>query len=450
VAVAAAAACLLVAVAVASPLGSALGHRASALVGGSDNSGSYRIAQDRASLDVWHYAPATGVGLGQTRRFLPLLVPVRWFNETAAAVQFNASNTYVSILGEAGPLGVIGLLLLIGAFLWPFGAEREPIAEATQTNVLALALVFLVVNVLLLPPFWFWGGLSLAAARQAGEIAPLTRRLRALGSTVGGAWKLGGSKLVPTLIALAAAVVIGVGLFAIDAHAVPQQSYGQAVLVSRPVAYWRMDTAGTIVPSILGSGRQATRYGSKARVLTHGLIAGGDEALTFGGDWLVVRDRVLNFGPGQPFTLSVWAQLPRSRFDQTLLSVNGPTYLDVPPDPSQAGFWLHVRRSSFDNAVGFEINGRVLVLGKPLPAGRPAFVVVTYDGISTYKLYEDGRLVTAQKGPPIGPSAATGPFLIGGSGQYGTDGALGTIDDVAVWAHALPATEIAKHYGLGR
>ena len=73
-----------------------------------------------------------------------------------------------------------------------------------------------------------------------------------------------------------------------------------------------------------------------------------------------------------------------------------------------------------------------------------------YDGLSTYKLYENGRLVTTQKAPPIGPSAADKAFIIGASGPYGADGALGTIDDVAAWAHALSATEIARQYRLGR
>jgi hypothetical protein len=439
---------LLVVAAVASPLGTAVGHRASALVGGSDYSGRYRIAQDRASLDVWRFAPATGVGLGQTRRFLPLLVPVTWLQETTASAQFNASNAYVALLGETGPLGLIGLVVLLGAFLWPFGAGREPIAEATQTNVLAVALIFFVLNVLLLPPFWFWGGLCLAAANSGGEVAPLSLRLRALGSKIG----VTRSRTRPfVLIALLiAAVVVGYGLFYIDEHAAPRESYAQAALLSQPVAYWRMNTAGPTDLSVVGTGRTAVREGAKSPVVTHGLIPGRDKALDLRGDWLQVSDRVLNFGPGQPFTVSAWAKLPRSSADQTIVSVNGPTYPGVATDPSQAGFWLHVRSSGRGNALALQINGDSLVVGKPLPTRRPAFVVATYDGRSMYRLYEDGRLVTTQKAPPIGPSAATNPFIIGASGRYGVDGALGPIDDVAVWAHALSAAEIARQYRLGR
>lgn len=161
----AAVAVLCVAVGVATPVGSAISHRFTAIANGSDPSGRYRTAVDSASIKIWRYAPATGVGIGNSRRYLPALVHLPF---EQVPTEFNDSDAYLSLLGEAGPVGVAGLLLLVAAFAWP-ARRRSPTGAAAELNVLGVALSFFVAGAFLLPPLWFWGGLRLADARQEGE-----------------------------------------------------------------------------------------------------------------------------------------------------------------------------------------------------------------------------------------------------------------------------------------
>lgn len=152
---------VMVAVALASPEGSALYSRASGIVTGSDASAQYRAADSRASIRIWKIAPVTGIGLGDTRRVLPFVFHSRL---RANASGFNDSEAYLSLLGETGVLGLAAGLLVIAAFIWP---PTRPLRFATvpQLNTIGVAVSFFVAGSFLLPPLWFWGGLALARVR---------------------------------------------------------------------------------------------------------------------------------------------------------------------------------------------------------------------------------------------------------------------------------------------
>jgi hypothetical protein len=152
---------VLVAVAVASPVGSALYGRASGIVNGSDPSAQYRAAVDRASIRIWKIAPATGIGIGDTRRLLPFVYQGTY----AANPAGNDSNGYLSLLGETGVIGVVAALLVLATFVWP-STRPARFATVTQLNVIGVSVSFLVAGSFLLPTLWFWGGLRLATVRS--------------------------------------------------------------------------------------------------------------------------------------------------------------------------------------------------------------------------------------------------------------------------------------------
>lgn len=156
---------VLIAVAAATPVGSTLSGRANRILNGSDPSGQYRTAADSASIKIWRLAPATGVGIGNSRGYMPYFARNEYI---VTPLKFNDSNAYLSILGETGPVGLAGLLVLIAALGWPASRRPGAAAEATELNVLGTALSFFVIGGLITPPLWFWGGLRLADARAEG------------------------------------------------------------------------------------------------------------------------------------------------------------------------------------------------------------------------------------------------------------------------------------------
>jgi O-Antigen ligase len=178
----AAIAAILAAVALASPVGSALYSRASGIVTGSDPSAQYRTAIDNASIRIWKIAPATGVGIGDSRKLLPSIFHFQTPYVTTPQ-KFNDSNAYLSLLAETGVIGVAASLVLLATFIWP--ETRPPrFATITQLNIVGIAVSFFVAGSFLLPTLWFWGGLRLASIRSTGapdlfetSIASLWRRL---------------------------------------------------------------------------------------------------------------------------------------------------------------------------------------------------------------------------------------------------------------------------------
>lgn len=120
-----------------------------------DPSAELRAKLNQNSIDVWRQAPLTGVGLGNTRNNVSGVV-------FGSSQSFNSANAYVNLLGEAGPLGVAGLLASF-FILW----RRNPSApaqleELTRAFIVLLALSFLIINPLVMPPLWFWAGQRLA------------------------------------------------------------------------------------------------------------------------------------------------------------------------------------------------------------------------------------------------------------------------------------------------
>jgi O-antigen ligase len=164
------------------PAGSTLVDRASAILSGSDASASLRYALDKASITIWQLSPATGVGLGNVRFYLPDLVH---FSFTPGAVySYQEANAYLGMLAECGILGLAALVAVMVSLLVPISGASRGLDWITSVPILMFAVAFFFIGGLIAPMFWFWVGLRLAAANQAGELATLetaetSRRMRA-------------------------------------------------------------------------------------------------------------------------------------------------------------------------------------------------------------------------------------------------------------------------------
>jgi O-antigen ligase len=101
-----------------------------------------------------------GVGLGNTRRQLSHHVNLPFLPD--ADYSFNSANAYLGLLGEAGPIAVVALVLVLVALWWRNRGAFPPAENLTRVFILLLALQFLLINGLLLPPLWFWAGLRLS------------------------------------------------------------------------------------------------------------------------------------------------------------------------------------------------------------------------------------------------------------------------------------------------
>jgi hypothetical protein len=159
------------------PAGSTLLNRAEAVLNGSDQSAQLRHAQNSAALTIWKRDPVTGVGLGETRLYMPQLVHVSFM--PADTVMFESANAYLALLAEAGPVGIGGLVLILGILFAPYprrDSVGDPLERISRTVILLIALEFLLIGGFLLPPLWFWAGVRLSLETRSGLESSSARR----------------------------------------------------------------------------------------------------------------------------------------------------------------------------------------------------------------------------------------------------------------------------------
>lgn len=155
---------LLAALILLTPLGTVGYERARSIAAGDDASVQLRRELDKGSVRLWKLAPATGVGLGNSRKNLTRFVHVSYL--PGGHFYFNSASAYFNLFGECGPVGLAALLALLIALYLRNTDASSALERATRGIVVLFALEFLVVGILLLPPFWFWAGLRLALQRD--------------------------------------------------------------------------------------------------------------------------------------------------------------------------------------------------------------------------------------------------------------------------------------------
>ena len=148
------------------PAGKALTTRADSIISGSDASAKFRYAFDSASIKTWKLSPLTGVGLGNTRYYLPSLVDLSFDpNLTASDAQFQSVSSYLNTLAESGVFGLLMLVTMLATLFWPFRRRRSEDDWLTEAAILLLIVASFFITVVADPIFWFWVGLRLADLR---------------------------------------------------------------------------------------------------------------------------------------------------------------------------------------------------------------------------------------------------------------------------------------------
>jgi O-antigen ligase len=151
------------------PIRDVVVYRLTNLWSGSDPSALYRREVDKAAIDIWERSPVVGVGLGNSRRFLPSLVHISFLPHFK--FKFVDASAYLALLAETGPLGTLGLVCLLGLLLRRIRRPEARLDDLTRAIIVLVAFEFTILNGFVLPPFWFWVGLRLAVERADSPAA---------------------------------------------------------------------------------------------------------------------------------------------------------------------------------------------------------------------------------------------------------------------------------------
>jgi O-antigen ligase len=169
----AAAVAISLAVLLPTPPGSYAVDRVENVIAGRDASVTFRREVNEALVDIWRRAPYTGVGLGDSRLFLPVLVEFAFLPD--AVVLAPSTSVYLGLLAETGPMGPAALVAAMLVLLTRTRTAERELEQLTRVLILFVGLQFLVIGTFILPPFWWWASLRIGLDRPVREPSPLER-----------------------------------------------------------------------------------------------------------------------------------------------------------------------------------------------------------------------------------------------------------------------------------
>lgn len=210
--------------------------------------------------------------------------------------------------------------------------------------------------------------------------------------------------------------------------------YPAEVLADNPRAYWRLgETSGTIASDISGLGHDGVYEGNPTLGVTGAIAGDPDTAVAFDGidDVITVAGDALLLQGTTAFSVELWAIRQDDSsgiFGQSIFT--GPDVLD--------GFMI-----ALANNGSFRIQRQSAQLYPAAPpTGSYFHLVVTYDGV-TLRSYIDGQSETATPSSEL-VSESVPTLILGEVNQWAK--LNGTLDEVAVYDHALTLARIQAHY----
>lgn len=209
-------------------------------------------------------------------------------------------------------------------------------------------------------------------------------------------------------------------------------AYTEAVLTDGPVAWWRLDD--TTTPVALDSGPSGYDGTYLAGVVVDQPGIAGTSALFDGAQGRVETLDVLDFEDGATFSIEAWINTTDTEgFIAGKLMHDGMSFHG----------WMLV----YNDTTGFRFHrhGSTSVAGAigVAPPGTWAHVVGTFDG-ATARLYVNGALADLKDNQQPTVMNHDEPFTIAMGDNWGRLG--GSIDEVAVYDHALTPTRVEAHY----
>ena len=224
-----------------------------------------------------------------------------------------------------------------------------------------------------------------------------------------------------------------------DAIAPSGPKYVEEVLADRPVGYWRLgDGSGTTARDHVGA-----HAGTYERGFSLGVagVVSNDTAAWFdgqAGSRVRIGD-VFDFPDKASCTLEVWVKWDGGHAGYVIAkksSIDGTGYsLLASPLTGDSVLWVYSRtlRPDLTDAVQYTAP----------KSPRFAHVVATYDGTKGRIFFNGVEANSANFGLNLPGNSA---ILALGSNSGGDGAFNGTLDEVAIYDHALPLARIQTHY----
>jgi hypothetical protein len=254
---------------------------------------------------------------------------------------------------------------------------------------------------------------------------------------------------------------------------VPITGYARVVIADKPVAYWRLDetnAAGGTATDAVGSfdGTYNDTVNTNAQ-FTFGEPTGipheTDPGVGLANGAFVSIPYAIELNPQGAFSTEGW-------FQPSSVGSDYRTVFSSMVNPAFAGptGWLIYQQPSTNFALvpysGFYGQAFITDTSDVIVPNAWYHLVVTYDGVSVFTLYVNGRAATSASFPgyvangnvpPGGVNTYSWNYTGGGSGaaalgwrsDYDFDTFSGTVDDVAFYNYALNAQQVQLHYVNG-
>ena len=213
----------------------------------------------------------------------------------------------------------------------------------------------------------------------------------------------------------------------------PGSGYSGTVAADGPVGYWRLgETSGTSAADAVGT-HTGTYAGSPALGQPSLVTTETNPSVRMTGSSSVQVPNATDLQVGTPLSMEAWIK-------PTALPASG-TYASVLSKPESYSLQFNGSQLEF-TVIQSGTRNRLKAPAGSVAVGQTYHVVGSYDG-TTQRLYLNGKMV-ASAALTGAATATTNPLTIGswGTGEFFS----GQIDDAAVYAKALSATQVSNHY----
>lgn len=261
------------------------------------------------------------------------------------------------------------------------------------------------------------------------------------------------------VLLMAMVLVSGVSLVAQarEVAASGPSTYASEVLADAPVAYFRLGDAGAAITDNSGHSHTGTASGAVAFGVPGALAGDTDTAASFGGG--AIKTSIIQAG-ATAYSMEAWVKTTSTDL-LALLTNRRP---DGTPDKGLAMFIGPAWSGAGPGSVTFAVNGDNVLIGAFTAAtvndGAWHHIVGVFNGAglvtpSQFTIYIDGiaqiatTAITYDLGYYTGPASTplvgdpTGTSIGTLFGHYNFDGSM---DEIAIYDHALSAARVAAHY----
>jgi Concanavalin A-like lectin/glucanases superfamily len=224
--------------------------------------------------------------------------------------------------------------------------------------------------------------------------------------------------------------------------AVAPGTYGRAVLVDLPIAYYPLDEVGGgyAVNALASDGEPRCETVRIIQWGRSGIRGGGTAAGSNSSGHFECLSPRFDFSGKRPFSLEMWVRF-LSR-DSATFYYPFSHYKDV------NGYGMYVN-DSYGATLQRVVDGRSVIAGtlqNAVPVGSWVHLVGTFDG-ADLRVFANGTLGSIQASADSMAEFAS--RLVIGTSNMGTESDA-DFDEIAIYDYALNATRIAAHYDAGK